>query len=168
MAKVIPFRGYTYNLEKIDNLGDVMAPPYDSVNEKTTMEYYNMSEYNSIRIISPVPEDGRSVSETAGKYMEKWIKDKILICDDEPAIYLYEQTIITNGEMKYNRGFVGLLELADYSERKVMPCEEPSSDTRADRYDIIKATKSNSSMISCMFVDRERRMKKVILEILLI
>lgn len=142
-----------------------MAPPYDSISAENEAEFYKSSEYNAIRIISPKAEYDKNVYETALKYMNEWIDKDILVREKVPTIYLYEQTVIINSELRYNRGFVGLLELTDYSEGIITPCEEPSTNSKNDRLNMIKTTQSNSSMISCMYLDTERKMKNLILEI---
>ncbi len=165
MAKVIPFKGYIYNPEKFDNLGMVMAPPYDSISGENKDEFYKSSEYNAVRFISPYAEGEKDIYETARGHMDEWIEKQVLVREKKPAIYLYEQTVIINNELRYNRGFVGLLELTDYSEKIVTPCEEPSTNSKNDRFNMIKATQANGSMISCMYLDTERKMKNLILEI---
>lgn len=165
LAKVIPFQGYTYNEEKIDDLGKVMAPPYDAITPENAEEYRQSSEYNSIRLVLPTTEHGDDIYSSAGNCMQKWVDENILVRDKTPAIYLYEQSVISNGELRFNRGFIGLLELTDYSEGIVTHCEEPSTDSKNDRFDIIKATQANASMISCMYVDKERKMKDIILSV---
>ena len=52
MANIKAFRGYRYDPEKInnDNLGIVMAPPYDTVSDSEQNNYYSSNEYNIIRI----------------------------------------------------------------------------------------------------------------------
>ena len=79
MANIIPFHGYRYNDEKIEDIGKVMAPPYDSISEEEKDTLYALSEYNSVRLVL-----GKSFSDDtetdncytrADAYMKKWIKD---------------------------------------------------------------------------------------------
>ena len=50
MAKVIPFKGLRYNLDKIDDLASVTAPPYDIIPPAMQDALYDASEHNVIRL----------------------------------------------------------------------------------------------------------------------
>ena len=50
MVNIAPFQGYRFNPDMIENLGDVMAPPYDTVSEKVLDAFYEKEEHNIIRI----------------------------------------------------------------------------------------------------------------------
>ena len=50
MADIMAFRGYLFNDKKIDDLGLVMSPPYDSLLEEEQDELYSRHEYNAIRL----------------------------------------------------------------------------------------------------------------------
>ena len=45
------FEGYRYNLEKIGNLDDVVAPPYDVIDESFQEKLYQRHPNNVIRLI---------------------------------------------------------------------------------------------------------------------
>jgi uncharacterized protein (DUF1015 family) len=51
MATVKGFRGIRYNPEKVENFGDVLAPPYDVINAQEQDDLYNKDEHNVIRLI---------------------------------------------------------------------------------------------------------------------
>jgi uncharacterized protein (DUF1015 family) len=51
MAKIYPFKGILYNKKKIKNLSKVMSPPYDVVSPELQEEYYNLSDFNVIKLI---------------------------------------------------------------------------------------------------------------------
>jgi len=51
MVVVEPFKGITYNSEKIGHLDDVMAPPYDIISPEMQEELYRKNEYNVVRLI---------------------------------------------------------------------------------------------------------------------
>ena len=50
MAQIIPFKGLRYNKEKIGDLAKVMTPPYDIISPDEQEQYYNMNDYNIIRL----------------------------------------------------------------------------------------------------------------------
>ena len=83
MAKIKAFKGYRYNSSKIENIGSAMVPPYDTISDEEQLEYYNSSEYNIIRISKGLKNDNDKETDNcytrAGEYLEKWIKEDILI-----------------------------------------------------------------------------------------
>ena len=169
MANVRPFKGLRYNVREIEDLGAVMAPPYDSISVDDKAKYYEIHPYNAVRLISAMNGDGDTEDDNcftrAAQYLQEWIDKKILVQDPEDCIYLYEQTVTINREQYYNRGFVLLLELSDYEDGIVVPCEEPSTNSKKERFNMIKATQSNSSMISCMYTDQGKELSKLIKDI---
>ena len=167
MANIKPFKGYIYNQNKIDDLGKVMSPPYDSLSELEKRELYDRHEYNSIRLTKglkyPVDNE-KSPVQRASEYLKDWIKNKILVEDSEAAIYLYEQEIIYGKATFSTKGFVALLEIEEFG-KSVIPCEDTTPINRADRYELLANTKANFSMISCMYIESERYLSKMMTEI---
>ena len=53
MIEVRPFREYSYNQRKITDLSDVIAPPYDVIDEKERENLGERSKYNFIHLTLP-------------------------------------------------------------------------------------------------------------------
>jgi len=51
MVEVSPFKGITYNKEKIGKLDDVTSPPYDIISSDIQTELYEKNPYNFVRLI---------------------------------------------------------------------------------------------------------------------
>lgn len=169
MAVTRPFRGYRYNKEIIDNPADVMAPPYDSISEEEMDSYYDKNPYNAVRLVSQKSLETDTIFENcytrSRDFLKQMIDEQILVREEEPAYYVYEETVTFNGENYYNRGIVALLELTDYEEGIVVPCEEPSTDSKNDRFRMISTSMSNNSLISCMFTERSKEISAFISEL---
>lgn len=169
MANIKPFKGYRYNTEKIGNLGLVTSPPYYNISDAEKAELYEMSDYNSIRLFSGMSLENDT--ETANRftraadYLNKWIAEDILRRDDKPAIYMYEQTIEVYNVQYSNRTFVALLELEEFNETRIMPCEEVRAVSLQDRYDFLTATNADMSMISCLYAEREKELLNLMNEL---
>lgn len=169
MANIIPFKGYRYNPDIVDDLGKVMAPPYDSISPKSLAKYFELHPYNAVRLITSQADENDTDTDNkytrAAQTLRDWIDKKILIQEEKDTIYLYEQTITVNNEQRSNRGFITLLELTDYSDGIVVPCEEPTTDSKRDRFNMIKNSHSNNSLISCMYVDRDKELESLMIEV---
>jgi uncharacterized protein (DUF1015 family) len=59
MAIVRPFKGIRYNPERIRNMSRVISQPYDRIRQGLQEQYYELSDYNIVRIIKgkEYPED---------------------------------------------------------------------------------------------------------------
>jgi len=51
MVEISPFKGITYNQEKIKNLDEVMSPPYDIISEEMQSKLYEKHPQNFVRLI---------------------------------------------------------------------------------------------------------------------
>lgn len=169
MAIIKPFYGYRYNPAAIEKPGEVMAPPYDSLSDAQTDSCYDLNPYNAARLVSTrtyeTDTDTDNCYTRARAFLEDWINENILIKEDKKSFYVYEQTITVNREKYYNRGVIGLLKLTDYEDGIVVPCENPSTDSKLDRLNMVKTTQANNSLVSCMYTDRNRPLSSLLAKI---
>ncbi|HBG22469.1 MAG TPA: DUF1015 domain-containing protein, partial [Peptococcaceae bacterium] len=100
MAKVLPFKGIRYNLEKVKNISDVITPPYDVIDDKAQKNYYKKNPYNSIRLELgyQFPDDSENENRytRAACHFRKWLEEGVLIREAMDALYLYEQQFSIN------------------------------------------------------------------------
>lgn len=168
MATIKPFSGYVFSSEKVGDLGKVMAPSYTVVTEKERDELYSRSEYNAIRLVDGKVFDTDTETENrftrAHDYLNSWINSGVITKYDKPAIYLYEQAVLFNETIFTNRGFVALLSLDDFGNQ-VVSCEDTTPVNKKYRFDLISQTKANFNMISCLYIDMEKQLPRLITEI---
>ena len=160
MAEIRPFRALHYNLQKISDLSAVATQPYDKISPEMQVRYYGLSPYNLVRIIR-----GRTSSEDtaednvylrAARNLREWIASEVMIAETEPAIYPYYQEYDTPGQSgvrKLRRGFIALLKLEDYSARVVHRHEETLSGPKADRLELLKATRAHFGQLFMLYSD---------------
>ena len=169
MATIMPFKGYRYNSDKFENIADVMAPPYDALSDEETDSYYDRNPYNAARLVSQKKYDTDSDLDNcytrSRDFLKSWIKSGVLVQDEKPGFYVYEETVTINRENYYNRGIVGLLELTEYGEGVVVPCEEPSTDSKNDRLRMISTSGSNNSLISCIYTEKSKGIATLMAEV---
>ena len=159
MANIKPFRGYRYNIDKV-NISDVVCPSLYKLTDERRSRLYDMSEYNAVRLYSG--EERSTDSEVSNKFtraaqaLKEWIDNDILVREDKEAIYLYEQTVDVHGTTYSNTNFITLVEIEELNEGSIRPCEEMHETSLKDYYEKIKATNFDISMISCLYVEREK------------
>lgn len=148
MAKVVPFRGVRYNPAIFTNLNDVTAPPHDKNSESDFFSLSDVNEYNIARVTCDPKAD-------IDKLLSDMLDNKILIRDETPALYIYEQIFSLNdGKPAHSlKGIICLTELCDYSENTVLPFEDVVHDTSGRASDIIASSKSDTEPIFSLYSD---------------
>lgn len=155
MAIVRPFRGVRYNTEQV-LLKNVITPPYDVITPEMRAAYVAKSPYNVALIDLPVGGDDRYA--VAGNLYRKWKDEGILVKDKDKSFYLYEQVYEYGGKTYVRSGFVGALKLSEFGKGQVFPHEKTLSGPKADRYELMKASKANFSQIFGLYQDNENRL----------
>lgn len=161
MANINPFKAYFYNSAKVGDVSTVVAPTRYNIAEDTKNDLYKSNDYNAIRLFDgkSYPEDNETSNKytRAADYLKKWIDEGVLKRDDEDAIYLYEETVEMNGNKYQNMTFVALLEIEELGG-DIRMCEEVREISRNDRYDLLKATNADISIISCLYMNHDKRL----------
>ena len=162
MAEIYPFRALHYNPAQIPDLAKVVTQPYDKITPAMQARYYEASPHNLVRIIRgrTRPEDDKqdNVYVRAAGEFQAWIKNRVLVPEVEPALYLYDQEYEVPGQpgaRKKRRGFIALLRLEDYSARVVHRHEETLSGPKADRLELLRATRAHFGQIFMLYRDSE-------------
>jgi len=58
VAEVLPLQALHYDLEKVGSLSDVVAPPYDVIDEEQRDELVGRSEHNVVELDLPQDPGG--------------------------------------------------------------------------------------------------------------
>jgi uncharacterized protein (DUF1015 family) len=155
MAEVRPFRGLRYD-EQTD-LDLVVAPPYDVLDADQTDELRRRSSLNAVHVDLPVgPGEAPSdeAYDRAAALLSLWRRDGALVHDEEPAVYLVDQTYRgPDGAGHLRRGFVARLTLAALEERVVLPHEKTHAGPKVDRLRLYRATHADISTIFLLYPD---------------
>src|SRR5262249_4799705 len=110
MADIRPFRAYRYDLGRVGALGDVIAPPYDVIDDTLQQQLYDRSPYNVIRLIlnKETPQDSAHDSRytRAARFLKDWLADDVLKQDSARGLYVYHQDFDVEGKKYTRRGFL--------------------------------------------------------------
>lgn len=151
MAKIFPFRGFHYNTQIIENLNDVITPPYDNIPAGDETKFWNRSPYNFAHVDLPLQDEDDYSAAT--QTISKWIEHKILIGDNTPGYYWYRQTFPHDGARHVRDALMCAVQLADFSEAIVRPHENTHGKHKKDRLQSIRRTGFNLSHIFGMVKD---------------
>lgn len=169
MVNIIPFRGYRFNPDKVGDLGNVMAPPYDTISAAEQEDLYRREEHNIVRLNKgaslPTDNEHENSFSRAEKHLTDWISKNVLMRDEKPCFYLYEQQVLYKNTVYKNLGLVGLLELQDLNSGNIFQCEKSNEETKPTRKKLLEHTKSNFSMINCIYMEYEKAIMNKLNEI---
>jgi uncharacterized protein (DUF1015 family) len=158
MAIIRPFQAWRYDTGKV-RPEDVVTQPYDKISPEMQERYYAASLNNLVRIILGKPEAGddgeKNVYSRAAASFRDWRTSGVLRHDPQPAIYAYQQHFKVPGDesgMRHLRtGFIALGKLHDYSERVVHRHEQTLSKPKADRLNLLRATRGHFGQIFMLY-----------------
>jgi uncharacterized protein (DUF1015 family) len=142
-----PFPGLRYSPKHISSLDDVVCPPYDVISEADREALMHRSPSNVVRLEMPVSEDGEDPYRTASLLLDAWRDGGILHRDHDPAFYGYRMTYHDeNGQARTTIGVIGALGL-EPPGKGILPHEHTTPKARTDRFDLLRATRTNLSPI---------------------
>lgn len=155
MTEIRPFKGTRYNESMVD-LSQVVAPPYDVINEQQQEILYKKHPHNVVRLILGRQHEGDNDKNNrysrARKFIEEWKQTSVLIKDNQPAIYLYIQRFRAKGKMYERHGFITLMKLGS----EVYTHEKTLSKPKEDRFELMKACEGNLSPIFVLYDDEKK------------
>ncbi|MGA7751335.1 MAG: DUF1015 domain-containing protein [Candidatus Sulfotelmatobacter sp.] len=157
MADIRPFRAVRYNLQRV-SAPQVVTQPYDKITPAMQDRYYEASPYNLVRIILGRREAADNTVENvytrAAAYGKQWQTEGILHRESAPSIYAYSQTFTApSGTQFERRGFIALGRVEDYSARVVFRHEQTLAKPKADRLDLLRATRAHYEQLFLLYED---------------
>ncbi len=165
MADVQPLRGLRYTQAKVENLAQVITPPFDVISQEAQQCYYERHPYNVIRL-----ELGRRLSTDntldtvytrAAAALSEWRRQGILQQEAHPGYYLYQQSF-TYGAQAYRRtSLLARVRLEPWSSRVVLPHEHTRTKDKVDRLNLLRACATNLSPILCMYDDPQGYLRQL-------
>lgn len=145
-----PFCAVRYDPAVAGDPGRLISPPYDVIDEQCREELFARSEFNVARVIRADASDGYAA---AAKTARQWLASGVLKRDASPALYVYEQRFQAHGRELRRTGIVGLVGLEE--DGGVMPHERTLSSPRADRLNLLRATRMTFGQVFALFRDEE-------------
>jgi uncharacterized protein (DUF1015 family) len=162
MAEIRPFRGLRYDTEQIgaDAMRDVVAPPYDVIDDAGQDALYARHPKNFVRVdlnrITESDHDENNRYTRSRRYLMDWLAEGVMRFEDKPAIYVHHQTFTDAAGNTYTRkGFLAAIRLAEYDEKIVLPHERTLRGPKVDRLELMKATECHLSPVFLLYDDTE-------------
>ena len=154
--KISAFRGYRYDSSAVGDASCCLAPPYDVIDPAQQELLYERNPCNIVRVIKGKTQtdddDDNNVYTRAAGSLGEWIAQGALKQDEQDSIYVYVQDFAAGGREYRRSGFVALGELSGYGQA-VRPHEQTLSGPKADRLNLLKATKGQVGQVFMLYSD---------------
>ena len=156
MASIYPFKAWRYDPQHVP-VQLAVTQPYDKITPALQDHYYDASPYNLVRIIlgKRLPGDGDAgnVYTRAAASFQSWRQTGVLRRDAEPSLYRYSQTFKVPGTeaRAERRSFIALGRLEQYSAGVVFRHEQTLAKPKADRLDLLRATRAHFGQIFMLY-----------------
>ncbi len=160
MAEIRPFRGLRYAPQRAGRLSDLMAPPYDVVDDAGRQELAARSDHNCIHFILPDGTDDARYTHGAERFRS--IAAQAMVADPEPGFYVYHQRFESEGQTYIRKGFIGLIELTRFGQGPVLAHERTLAGPKKDRLALMRACQAHLELVFGMFSDPDRRWEAIV------
>jgi uncharacterized protein (DUF1015 family) len=158
MAHIVPFRALRYDPQRVSP-ASVVTQPYDKITPEAQERYYASSPYNLVRLIlgnrEATDNDQENVYSRAAAFFSDWRRRGVFLQDPQPSLYAYSQcfTVPGTSSQAERRGFIALGRVEDYAAGVVFRHEQTLAKPKADRLQLLRATRSHFGQIFMLYND---------------
>jgi uncharacterized protein (DUF1015 family) len=165
-----PFRGIRYAAGRVSGLAEVTSPPYDVIAHDIEDQLIAADPHNVVRLILPRSATGRADETYSGAALalRDWLDQHILVPDQVPGLYVYEQAAAGDGGQAgrsghrdagpggerlsiMQRGLIGALRLVPPGAGIVLPHEDVVPGPVIGRRQLMEATQANLEPIFLLY-----------------
>lgn len=170
MAEIRPFRGIRYNIDRIEDMARVVAPPYDVIDDELQRSLHEAHPHNIVRLIRGLdePNDSRTKNRytRAADSYGGWQREGVLERDSEEGFYLYNQNFEIAGPTgpvrKSRLGLVALVKVEAFGEGQVLPHEYTMPAPKADRLELMRHARAAFGQIFSLYSDPEGGVRRAV------
>ena len=156
MAQIRPFTAIRY-ARKFGDLSNLIAPPYDVLNEAQKAALQQRHPNNIVTVdlpyLPPKTVGPDEVYQRANTTLQSWLAAGILERDKRPALYPYAQTYQWGNRSFHRRGFLALVRLSPFGQGEVVPHEKTYPGAIEDRLKLMRHTGMQLSPVFGLFSD---------------
>jgi uncharacterized protein (DUF1015 family) len=157
LAEIRPFRGLRYQAGQVGDLARVIAPPYDAISPAEQRALHARSPHNIVRLEYGEARDDDSEADSrytrAAATLAQWLASGVLVQDDTPAFYVYDQEFEHGGARYRRRALLTRVGLEDWAKGTVRPHEHTLAHPKEDRLRLLRACRANVSPVFALYRD---------------
>jgi len=153
MADIQPLHALHYDSRTAGALENLVAPPYDVIDELMRRELVGKSPFNIVEVDLPTPQEGEDPYAHAEHLFEAWLQQGVLLKEREPSIWVMRQQFRAAGQTLNRTGFFARVRIEDYGPGRIRPHERTHPGPKEDRLRLTRATRANLSPIFSLYDD---------------
>ena len=157
MAEIRPFRGLRYQAGQVGDLARVIAPPYDAISLAEQRALHARSPHNIVRLEYGEARDDDSEANNrytrAAATLAQWLASGVLVQDETPAFYVYDQEFEHGGARYRRRTLLTRVGLEEWAKGTVRPHEHTLAHPKEDRLRLLRACRANVSPVFALYRD---------------
>jgi len=148
VADIQPLRTLRYDTAVAGPLDDLIAPPYDVIDDGMRAELASRSDHNVVELDIPESYDA------AAERLAEWRDAGVLTQEDEPAMWALRQDYSApDGTTRTRTGVFARVRVEDYGAGRIRPHERTHPGPKEDRLKLTRATHANLSPIFSLYPD---------------
>jgi uncharacterized protein (DUF1015 family) len=144
VAEVRAFRAIRYDERVAGPLSELICPPYDVITLDERARLAARSERNFVRV--ELPDEGPGGYAHAAELLHAWMHERAVVADP-PSVYLHEHEFTLGGVRATRQGVFVALRVHDPADGVVLPHEQTFPKAKADRLELLRATRANTSPV---------------------
>jgi len=161
MPTIVPFRSMLFSKKLRSQLKDLIAPPYDVISEDGLKALRARHDFNAVKLsLVENPEDADRYKKMRSM-LESWKTQGVFEKDESPSFYLIEERFTVAGREHQRVGFVCLMEVSSFEERKVLPHEHTLAGPKKDRFELLKEMGAELSQVFLCYKDPSQCLEKI-------
>ena len=153
MAEIQPLHAVHYDPRTAGALENLVAPPYDVIDDQMRKELVAKSPFNIVEVDLPSPAEGEDPYAHAEHIFEAWMQQGVMVKEREPSIWVMRQQFSLGGQTLNRTGFFARVRVEDYGQGRIRPHERTHPGPKEDRLRLTRATRTNLSPIFSLFHD---------------
>ena len=162
MPKLTPIHAVTYNTASNRDLSTRITPPYDVLDEQRKQTLLARDPHNIVAIDLPVTPPKTVGPDAAYRQaaccLQQWMDQGVLIRDETPAVFAYQQSFWWQDQQQCRRGLFCALKSEPFNQpHGIFRHERTIQGGLDDRYKLMAATNAQLSPVFGIYRDRRAR-----------
>ena len=145
MPGISPFRALRYDEAVAGPLPELVAPPYDVIDDEARSAYLARSPYNVVHLT--LPDSPAEAERTLGDWRAQGV-----LREEEPALWFVAQDYVgPDGVARTREGLAAAIEVTPYADGEVLPHERTHAGPKEERLQILRATRTQLEPIFLLY-----------------
>ncbi|MFM7244423.1 MAG: DUF1015 family protein [Planctomycetaceae bacterium] len=151
MPTVLPLRGLRYDPKHVGALSQLIAPPFDAIDDGLRARLYERHPANAVRLEGNREEPGDGDRgdrwKRAARFLRAWQEQGLLMREPAAAVYVCQQAFEHDGRLLVRRGLLARVRLERLGTGNIHAHEDVLPGPVEDRLGLLRACRANLSPV---------------------